>query len=116
MGNHGLQGWIDSGNCPYEDDISSSPEVCEMRHNEAEVARNYTVHLAHFFSHLGNYRMPVDPSLCKVVIITHFLLRFVWTNFNDYPFKVILLVAPETYFTGPRNLHLSSVSGQAFRY
>jgi len=66
LGNHGLQGWLDSGNCPY-DDISLSPEVSDMMHNEAEVARNYTVHLAHFFSHLGNYRLPVDPSLCHFI-------------------------------------------------
>ena len=37
-----------------------------MMHTEGDYieAKNYTVQLAHFFSHLGNFRRPVDPALC----------------------------------------------------
>ena len=37
-----------------------------MMHTEGDFieAKNYTVQLAHFFSHLGNFRRPVDPALC----------------------------------------------------
>ena len=51
----------------------------------------------------------------KVVIITHFvyvLFELILMTIQI----VILLVEQETYFTGPRNLHLLIVSGQAFRY
>ena len=47
-------------------DLSLSPEITEMMHTEGDFieAKNYTVQLAHFFSHLGNFRRPVDPALC----------------------------------------------------
>jgi len=68
MGSMGLSEWISQGDFPYSD-YRLSPECTEMlfTHGENIAARNYTVQLAHFFSHLGNYRRPVDPSLCHFI-------------------------------------------------
>ena len=64
FGSMGLSEWISYGDFPYSD-YRLSPECTEMLFTEGEnvAARNYTVQLAHLFSHLGNYRRPVDPSL-----------------------------------------------------
>lgn len=65
IGSMGLSEWISQGDFPYTD-YRLSPECSEMLFTNGENvdARNYTVLLAHYFSHLGNYRRPVDPSLC----------------------------------------------------
>ena len=34
---------------------------------EYHEARNYMIALANYFSHLGNYRRPIDPSLCHFI-------------------------------------------------
>ena len=62
-----LDEWLKNDNFqPPNSDMSLSPEVNEMMHTEGDFidAKNYTVNLAHFFSHLGNFRRPVDPALC----------------------------------------------------
>ena len=47
------------------------PEMTEMPFSKSECeyheARNYMIALANYFSHLGNYRCPIDPSLCHFI-------------------------------------------------
>ena len=46
------------------------PEISELYFDESEknyFSKNYLVSLANFFSHLGNYQTPVDPSLCHFI-------------------------------------------------
>ena len=47
------------------------PEITEMPFSKSECeyheARNYMIALANYFSHLGNYRCPIDPSLCHFI-------------------------------------------------
>ena len=58
----GLELWMSKND---KLDISTLPEVTQMPFTELtseNVAKNYMITLANYFSHLGNYHTPRDPS------------------------------------------------------
>ena len=58
----GLELWMSKND---KLDISTLPEVTQMPFTELtseNVAKNYMITLANYFSHLGNYHTPKDPS------------------------------------------------------
>ena len=65
-----------------------------MMHTEGDFieAKNYTVQLAHFFSHLGNFRRPVDPALCLAFDFFWSDSSNVKTSFMSQFFLLVCLV------------------------